>query len=480
MPAQPPAPPQPQARIPQPVAPAAPEPAQVQPQARVPQPVAPLESPAPKAAPEPSRPAGQPQVLSQPQSQVQPATAPKAASAQKPGSAEAGPGTFEAPGNLRLADVAPLPLQKGPHHRVEERVDNDGFMNIYTVRSRYGTFRVTSTALLAIRVDECSAMAAMDEMNSGKEYGKGLAEGVKSVFTGAANLVTDPVNTVSSAASGVGRLFERTSESMNGSPPSRHEDSAMAKLTGYAETRRETAKAFGVDPYSTNPALLERLDRVAEAGHAGSLTAMGLKVLIPGGVGLAVATVGGVNWLNDVDVAKPPSELRLENRRLLQSLRLPEAAVTAFMDNSEYTPTQQTLLVKAVSRLPGVEGLAVMLRVAARATDQDQTFFRVRQARMMAAYHKRVEPLAKVFAVGQVLLAVTAGKTWVVCLPVDYLTWNAKSADAVAGIRAELGPDKGVQIWLGGQASPLARKELLARGFTVRERAGRTLTDERF
>jgi hypothetical protein len=303
-----------------------------------------------------------------------------------------------------------------------------------------------------------------------------------SVVKGVKNLVTQPVDTVSSAATGVGKLFTRANEGMTGSRASNYEDSTGAKLTGFASTRREVAVAFGVDPYSTNMPMQEKLKSVAAGNYAGSLTSMGLKALIPGGVGIAVSSLGGVNWLNEVDLAQPPADLRMKNRELIAAMGVGGDANAAFMDNGEFTPTQQSLLVKALSDMGRVGGRELFLKLAAATENQDQALFRQRMALMYGGFHKKVEPIKGFTRLGRLVGAVTNSGKLVLCFPLDNLCWT--KALAKLGEDSEEAMEKfapaGVELWITGTASTMAKKAVAARKWTLKERSGKELLGETF
>ncbi len=47
---------------------------------------------------------------------------------------------FESLPVLSASKILPPELLSGPNHRVQEKVKNDGIVNIYTIDSRFGTF----------------------------------------------------------------------------------------------------------------------------------------------------------------------------------------------------------------------------------------------------------------------------------------------------------------------------------------------------
>ncbi len=73
---------------------------------------------------------------------------------------------YESSTVLRASEILPASLVKGPNHHVDERVVNDGFFNIYTINSRYGTVKAVSTAKLRKYIKEINAAILMDQVES--------------------------------------------------------------------------------------------------------------------------------------------------------------------------------------------------------------------------------------------------------------------------------------------------------------------------
>ena len=178
---------------------------------------------------------------------------------------------FETPHPLNVVDVLPSSLRKGPFHRVDDKVLNDGYMNTYTVRSTFGDLQVVSTAALKLRVEELSAVDAMRQVEETDTFQQSLAESVQNTVDGVVNIVDDPKAAFSGAVTGIGKVFQRASEAIQSSPGA-GEDSRMENLIGYSNTKREYAHAFGVDVYSPNSILQQQLDEMAKAGYAGSIS----------------------------------------------------------------------------------------------------------------------------------------------------------------------------------------------------------------
>lgn len=383
----------------------------------------------------------------------------------------------ETPPTFEARAVLPKAILSGPSYSLDSVVTNDGYLNAYTIRSRFGDFKAESTALLYTRIAEIAAMEKMEQLAGTSAFGTSLADKGKQTVQGAVNLVTDPLNTVGGALSGVGKMFVRAQESLVESTPSKYEGNRVQNLIGYSQTKRDYAKQFGVDPYSTNPVLQAKLNALAEAGYAGSITGSALQALIPGGVGVAVSGVSGTAVLGDIDVSVPPTDLRRQNRQALLDAGVPEALARLFINNEQFTPTQQTSIVKALASMRGTEGVADFVEFAAGTQEQDVALFRQRMARMYAGYGNGVANLARFVRLGRFVGAQRGDGTLVLAFPLDYLACtrtNAAIIEAMADKARGLSA-RGVELWLTGKASPMTKRLVKRVGWRLQEEAARKL-----
>ena len=82
-------------------------------------------------------------------------------------------GGYEPTVTLNASQILPPDVLAGPHHRVQERVYNDGYLNTYRVDSKFGTFVAVSTAMLRKRIGEINALVRMEQIQNSKEYTSG-------------------------------------------------------------------------------------------------------------------------------------------------------------------------------------------------------------------------------------------------------------------------------------------------------------------
>jgi len=387
-------------------------------------------------------------------------------------------GQYEAPPALEAAKILPGSMATGPNYRVEQRVVNDGLMNTYRITSTFGTFEAHSDAELAKRIHEIGAIAKLKGLESSKEFGKGIASTAGNVVEGTKSLVTKPVDTVGGAVRGAGTMLRRTGDAMFGDPKSRYEDDALKSVSGVSENKRAFASAMNVDPYSSNETLQEALTRVARAAAAGNLVTAGALAAVGGAAGTAISVTSGSQTLNEMLKRMPPTDIRRTNREKLQKMGISADLIDLFNGNSNFSPTYQLLLVDALERLNGVSGRETLVKSAIGADSDALAMLRQRQARMLAGFHEKVQPLQSLTAAGNVIAARTRDGKVVVAVPVDYIVWTDSVANGTTAATTQLQASAGSagrELWVAGGLTPLARKEFEARGWKVFDKTAEKL-----
>ena len=283
-------------------------------------------------------------------------------------------------------------MLSGANFRVDPVVATDGYLSIYTLHTRFGDVRVASSALLAKRIAETAALAKMEQVSSLKKFGGGIVNTGESTLQGAADLVTNPVGTISGALTGVGRMFENFSQD----PASGNigNGSGAAKLLGVPALERQYAAQFSVDPYTTNPLVRKRLHDMAVAGAAG----------------IAVSAVG---------LTAPPEALARQNLSQLAGMGVPAETAAFFIGDQTFTPTQQTRIVASLAAMPTVQNKGALVGFLADTNDPEVARFRERMATMYAGYNATVSPLSGFVSIGRHVAAMNAAGTRVLVFPAD-------------------------------------------------------------
>ena len=170
----------------------------------------------------------------------------------------------ENPPTLSAASLLPEAVLVGPNHSVDDKVVNDGYLNIYTLHSPKGDLHVESTALLYTRIQELAAAAAMNQVNVGAEMGKSVAKSAAGAVTGAFNLIVHPADSLSS----VGKSFSRAQASAQSDRPKDDDGTVGERLKAMGATK-DQAELFIDNPHFdpiTQTRLVLALDRMTNVG----------------------------------------------------------------------------------------------------------------------------------------------------------------------------------------------------------------------
>ena len=387
--------------------------------------------------------------------------------------------SYESSVTLNAAKLLPPELLKGPHHQVDDTVTNDGYLNTYMIHSEFGDIQVTSTAKLKKYIREIAAVAEMKKIQGSDEFKQGFTDKMGDVVEGAESLITDPVGTVSSTVSGVGKLFSRAGENLLGGSRSKAEGSRMASLLGYEKAKRDIGYKFGVDVYTDNKILQDELNNLSGSSGTGTLVMSGLLMAVPGGAGIAVSVTGGTELMENVMHDKAPADLRKMNREKLAAMGVSQDIADVFIANGIYTPREQTYLVASLSDMQNTAGRSEFIKFATLTDNADIAFFRQRQAQMYKAYDQSIEPIDGFVTIGGLTTARTKSNKIVFNVPLDYMLWT-KNLEAVANtITQQVSLMEGIsgkEILVAGSMSPLAKKSIENLGWKVHEMTEKKLS----
>ena len=385
------------------------------------------------------------------------------------------PPRFEVPGVQNASEILPQDLIAGPHYKVREKVVLYGFMRNYLVDSDYGTFQVTGDFALRKLIKEIGAIAALQEVKKGKAYLEGIKNAASQPVEFGANLINDPVDTVSGIPKGVSTLFQNVKTGLS-TPAGKGQDSKMAQALAMSSNKRELAKKLGVDVYSTNKVLQKELNGLAWATSIGSLTVSAALAPVGGPAVMAVTITRTGQQLNDVVSQYPPQRLRQINEQKLQAMGIPADVRSRFLDHQFYTPTQQTIIVVSLEMLSGAKGSDAFLRYALSADSEEGANFFQYMAEMLRGYQAKVASVQDIKVFGPLVFAKAANGSVIVPLPLDYAIWTERAGqrvpDAMRSYKAMNPGMKKCEFWLTGTASQTAKDEAAKIGIQIVENVG--------
>ncbi len=375
---------------------------------------------------------------------------------------------------LNASEILRPEFLTGPHHKVREPVPTYFGANQFTIDSDFGVFEADGNDMLLRRISEINAIAQLKEVSRTDQYKNALVAAAKSPIASAKNIVTDPVNTVANVPKGIMKFMSRTGESVKNigkkNEPHVAEGSKMQQVIGFSDAKRKVAVSLGVDPYSTNAVLQRELDGIAWATFAGGMTFQ-LATTPIGGPALTVT--GATSTFEEVLKDKSPTDLKIMNRKTLRALGAGESETERFLNNSAFSPSEQTAFVLNLKSLDGVANRGAFVRTAGEtSSDEQDAIFCVQTAALMSKIHKD-KPIARVAMIGDFPICIAKDGTIIVAFQWDYAASTSGAAGFASDVQklaAQSGKNGSVLVALSGQVSPRLRQELETRGFTVQDR----------
>jgi hypothetical protein len=395
---------------------------------------------------------------------------------------------FDTPPEEPASASLPPELATGPNFHVKDPVQSDGLMHHYVIESSFGEYPAYGQDALKIRVRE---MAALTELSKKTDIGvvtKTVEQSVENQAKTVRKVVTNPIGTITGIPKGIGHLFsgykaeageaadqakKDTSGSNSGSNVVHN---AKADATRYADrylgvsaAERRYYQELGVDPYTNNQVLKKAVHHLA-------------KVQATVNLGMHFVGVPGVPYLNDVQRAmdaiynEDPAVLRARQRKVLAGYGLSPAEVARFENTLLLSPTRQSLLVEDAKLLDGVEGRGELFRHAMGLTSDEEVAVFIASTRMLVRLHAQ-QPVAKILEGLRLPTVQTRDGRTVVLGAFDAVYWTEEVAGYESALHAALPPTShGLEVWLSGSISPVAREQLTSHGWVVHDQAEEALT----
>jgi len=378
---------------------------------------------------------------------------------------------------LNASEILRPEFLAGPHHKVREPVPTYFGANQFTIDSDFGVFEANGNEMLVRRINEINAIAQLKDVSRTDQYKDAVAAAAKSPVAAAKNIVNDPVNTIANVPKGIMKFMSRAGESVKNIGKKNESNAAegnkMQQLIGFSDAKRKVAIKLGVDPYSTNTVLQHELDGIAWASFAGGATFSLATLPIGGGAGAALTVTDVTSSFDEMLREKSPTDLKIINQKTLLGLGAGAKETERFLNNSAFSPSQQTAFVLNLRSLNGVANRGAFVRTAGEtSSDESDAIFCVQTAALMSKIHKD-ETLARLAMIGDFPICVAKDGTIIVALQWDYAAWTSGAAgfsSEVQKLAAQSGKNAKVLVGLSGQVSPRLRQELENRGFVVKDR----------
>ena len=408
-------------------------------------------------------------------------------------------------------------LLSGPGFSVDSHVELRGYMAHFKLDTRFGSFDAPSVEILAERETELPALEKLDAATHSEAFVRAAGDRLATTGKSLAKIVMHPVDTITGIPSGVARFLRdrlvklgnqaqslsdraarklgrsgnpypsddgpmtdaRAGDAEDAPPKKRKNWFTRATSEGerffkreikYNAVKRDIAKRLGIDPYSSNPYVQERLSSLAWVGSAGNFSA-GSALGAVGGVGADVLSKGG--RVDEIVWRLSPDDLRARNETRLLAHCRDNLLVRQFLRRGAFSPTLQTHLANALDALQPSDGCDIFLELAITAQNELEARYIVNGLDLVIAHLGARAKRGRMITVGAGFAYAAADGELVLPLAVDRLSWTKEVTAFLA--RREFQVKKKTAL-IGGNASALAQRGLAENGWTAVLRAPRMNT----
>ena len=416
---------------------------------------------------------------------------------------------------LAATSFAPSALLSGPGFRVDPHVEIRGYMARFTLDTPVGMLHADSVEILAERVAELPALEALDDVTRSEAFTRAAATSAEKTARGIGQVLRHPIDTLVGIPVGVARYFGKRLRKLgdqaqsvsdraarrlgtDGNPYPRDEgpmteahaaastdpdrdsvprkkhwytragaeiERELKRQIKYSQVKREIAGQLGIDPYTSNPYIRERLDRLAWVGSGGRFTATAAIGAVGGS---AAIVIDRGSQLNELVWKLDPDNLRERNHERLRAYCRDELLMRQFLRRGVFTPTLQTALLDALDTLRPAHGGDALLELGMTAKTELEARFVVNALRLVARELGERAHGGKLRTIGAGLAYDSLDGERVLPLPVDYLVWTD---DVAAFIDREEFRRARKIVLVGGEASMRSQRELTTRGWSIELRA---------
>ena len=393
--------------------------------------------------------------------------------------------SFEPAPVLAGSELVPAALLKGPLHTVAEPITLDGYFGRFLIESKFGNFSVVGANMLGVRVNELRAIEVLQEVQTSQAFQESLARAAQAPIQLVQSAFTNPVGTVENVGQGLGNVLGRVgflarsgaqsvadsttssrAQTPSGLPPAPAGEAMPPAFNGdpfgYNKARRDWARQLNIDPYTSNPVLRPLLDNASAASFAGSFA---INTAI-GAVSMGANLVVGFDTdVRDAVWNQPAVDLARQNESRLLAMGVSGRATRDFLRNRWFTPSLQTALVIALSKLSGIGGVESVIDVASRVQGETRVRFLVESVRILGQYQDKESRLVKLRMSGMVPVGIADDGTLVIAAAIDYAWWDSTAAEFAQ--RKELKGKRRILL-IAGTASDRARQEFGKAGWVLR------------
>jgi hypothetical protein len=255
-----------------------------------------------------------------------------------------------------VAQFIPKELMTDPAYQLQPEATIHRSYATFQLKAGSGTTQIMGTTNLLERIAELKAIETLKKMKKTDVYMKALKSSTSGPVETVKGVFTEPVDTITEAAKGLGGLLADIGYSLVSDDPS--QENVAKTMVGFGAAQRQLAYTLGVNPYSDYQPLQEELSEVAWTSVGGGMTvSLGFSA-VGGTPGKVISVTSSANMGRQLVRDNSPRKLDNMNHDSLVSMGVKEPLAEAFLNNYNYNPELETRIVTAISTMDGVQGRA--------------------------------------------------------------------------------------------------------------------------
>jgi uncharacterized lipoprotein YbaY len=380
---------------------------------------------------------------------------------------------YERVTQARASEILPPELLSGPYHKVSEDVSIRGPQYFFEIDSDFGQFQAQGRARLRRLVREINAIAVLKEVTKTKSFKDSFSESALEPVVALKDLVLNPVDTASGIPKGLWTFVSSSKESLGGDR-SQYEDRYLEAIITVSKYKRRYAAELGIDVYTSTPEVQKELNRLGWAGAIANWTPTVLLMPVSGPGKTLYLVFDWTKTLNRIITEAAPDILRYRNNKNLETMGISGELRDRFLDHSYYSPRNKTVITEYLLSMKDAEGKARLIEQALKANSEIDAFTYQQIVDVLAGYNRSVSPIIELRVHKGIPVGYAKNGSLVMGFPVDLGRWTAFTEHLFVDFgknRPGSEEIKKPELWVLGELTPRARRQLAILGIAVTEHA---------
>lgn len=178
--------------------------------------------------------------------------------------------------------------------------------------------------------------------------------------------------------------------------------------------------------------------------------------------------------LNRIITETSPDILRYQNRKRLEAMGVSSQLRDGFLGHNYYSPRNQTVITEYLASMKDADGKARLIEQALKANSEIDAFTYQQIVEVLAGYNRSVSPIIELRVHKGIPVGYAKNGSLVMGFPVDLGRWTAFTEYLFVDYGKNRPGSEAIkkpELWILGELTPRARRQLAILGIAVTEHA---------